>query len=152
MTRNRKTRARRAIKPLPGRIQAGIDVVSIAEVAQSVARFGDRYIRRVFTPREAAYCRSGAGNTMASRFAARVAAKEAVLKALRPDTAHIDWRSIEVWRHRSGSCDVVLHGETAALAARRGITQLVLSMTHDAGLAAAVVVAQSAAGTHQRER
>jgi len=152
MTRNTETRARHAIKPSPGRIHAGIDVVSIAEVGQSVARFGDRYIRRVFTPREAAYCRSGAAKTMASRFAARFAAKEAVLKSLRPHTVHIDWRLIEVCRHRSGSCDVVLHGKAADLAARRGITQLVLSMTHDAGLAAAVVVAQSAAGAHKRER
>ena len=57
----------------------------------------------------------------AERFAARFAAKEAALKALRPDTTAIDWRSIEVRRHASGWCDVVLHGEAAALAARQGI-------------------------------
>ena len=80
----------------------------------------------------------------AERFAARFAAKEATFKALRPDVPSIDWRSIEVRRHASGWCDVVLHGEAAALAARQGIETLALSMSHDAGCATAVVVAHVA--------
>ena len=129
----------------------GVDVVSVYEVSRSLERFGERYVRRVFTPGEAAYCRAATGRVAAERFAARFAAKEATLKALRPDTTAIDWRSIEVRRHASGWCDVVLHGEAAALAARQGIESLALSMSHDAGCATAVVVAQVVARTSNRE-
>jgi holo-[acyl-carrier protein] synthase len=122
----------------------GIDVVSVNEVASSLERFGERYIGRIFTPREAAYCRSASGRVAAERFAARFAAKEATFKALRPEASPMDWRSIEVRRHASGWCDVILHGEAAVLAARQGIETLALSMSHDAGCATAVVVAQVA--------
>jgi holo-[acyl-carrier protein] synthase len=97
----------------------GVDVVSANEVSRSLERFGERYVRRVFTPGEAAYCRAATGRVAAERFAARFAAKEATLKAVRPDTTAIDWRSIEIRRHASGWCDVVLHGEAAAAAQDR---------------------------------
>jgi holo-[acyl-carrier protein] synthase len=80
-------------------IQVGIDIVSVDDVSQSLERFGERYVRRLFTNREAEYCRSGAGRTAVERFAARFAAKEATLKALQPETPSADWRSIEVVRH-----------------------------------------------------
>jgi holo-[acyl-carrier protein] synthase len=134
-----------------GRIHVGVDVVSVKDVSRSLERFGERYVRRVFTTSEAAYCRAAVGREMAARFAVRFAAKEAILKALRPQGSSVDWRSIEVCRHPSGWCDVVLHGEAAALAARRGIETFALSMSHDAGCAAAVVVAQTAARASQRE-
>ena len=82
----------------------------------------------------------------------RFAAKEAAVKALRPEAPWADWRSIEVRRHASGWCDVVLHGEAAALAARQGIEALALSMSHHADHAAAVVVAQAAAHARHEER
>ena len=119
----------------------GVDVVSVNEVSCSLERFGERYVRRLFTPGEAAYCRAAAGRVAAERFAARFAAKEATLKALRPDTTAIDWRSIEVRRQASGWCDVVLHREAAELAARQGIETLALSMSHHGDCATAVVVA-----------
>jgi holo-[acyl-carrier protein] synthase len=130
---------------LTGPIQVGVDVISVSEVGRSLERFGERYVRRVFTPCEAAYCQSAAGSAIAERFAVRFAAKEAVLKALRPDESPIDWRSIEVRRHASGWCDVVLHGEAAALAARRQLATLALSMSHDADCALAVAVAHTGA-------
>jgi holo-[acyl-carrier protein] synthase len=81
----------------------------------------------------------------------RFAAKEATLKALRPEDPSADWRSIEVRRHDpSGRCDVVLHGEMAALAAQQGIETLSLSMSHHEDHAIAVVMAQAAA--HAREQ
>jgi holo-[acyl-carrier protein] synthase len=134
-----------------GPIQVGIDVVSVRDVARSLARFGDRYVRRGFTAKEAAYCRAAVGRVAAARFAVRFAAKEAVLKALRPEAPSGNWRSIEVRRHASGSCDVVLHGKAAALAARQGVETLSLSMSHHAGHATAVVVAQVAARTTHQE-
>src|SRR5262245_10823642 len=133
-------------------IHVGIDIVSVEDVSQSLERFGERYVRRVFTNHEAEYCRSGAGRAAAERFAARFAAKEATLKALQPDAPSADWRSIEVLRHASGRCEVVLHGEAAALAARQGIRALALSMSHHADSAAAVVVAQVAPSEGDQER
>jgi holo-[acyl-carrier protein] synthase len=119
----------------------GVDVVNVSDVAAAISRFGDRYIRRVFTADEAAYCANGLAAVAASRFAARFAAKEATVKALAPDWRWSDWRAIEVCRTASGSCGVRLHGEAAALAARRGIDHLALSMSHEGMLATAVVVA-----------
>jgi holo-[acyl-carrier protein] synthase len=147
----RTVSARRATLTRPG-FHVGIDVVSVKDVSRSLERFGERYVRRVFTAREAAYCRAAIGRAVAERFAARFAAKEAVLKALRPEGSPFDWRSIEVRRHASGWCDVVLHGEAAALAARQGIETLALSMSHDADCATAVAVAQGAARAGHRER
>jgi holo-[acyl-carrier protein] synthase len=120
----------------------------VAEVAASLDRFGDRYVRRAFTGREATYCLAGSGPTAAARFAVRFAAKEAALKALQPDRPWADWRAIEVRTHRSGRCALALHGEAASLAARRGIDHLALSMSHDGDHAAAVVVAVSQACVH----
>jgi len=122
-------------------VSVGLDVVSIAEVAASLDRFGDHYVLRVFTTREASYCRAGVPATAAARFAVRFAAKEAAIKALQPDHHWADWRAIEVRRHKSGRCTLVLHGEAAALASRRRVQNLALSMSHDGDRAAAVVVA-----------
>jgi len=140
-------------EPRRDRLHLGVDVVSVSEVSRSLERFGDRYIRRVFTAPEAAYCRAGTGHAAASRFAVRFAAKEATLKALRPEAPSGDWRSIEVRRHDSGWCDVVLHGEMAALAVQQGIETLALSMSHHEDHAIAVVVAQAAdRATHEEPR
>jgi holo-[acyl-carrier protein] synthase len=117
----------------------GTDLVVVADVADSVARFGDRYLRRVFTDHEI----ETAGGAP-ERLAARFAAKEAAVKVLRPLDARPEWRSIEVVRHPSGACDIHLTGTAAAMASAAGITELAVSMTHEAGLAAAVVVANVA--------
>lgn len=123
------------------RIQVGTDMVSVSDVSDSLDRFGDRYVHRLFTAGEAAYCRAAAGRAAAERFAARFAAKEAVFKALQPDEPPGDWRAIEVTRRPAGQCAIVLHGEWAALARRHGVEQLALSMSHDRDRASAVVVA-----------
>jgi holo-[acyl-carrier protein] synthase len=127
----------------PSRLRVGVDLVSVRDVARSLERFGERYVRRVFTAHEAAYCRAATGRAAAARFAVRFAAKEAALKALQPGKPWAGWRAIEVRRHASGWCEIVLHGEAAALARRQGIETLALSMSHDGGRAAAVVVAQA---------
>jgi holo-[acyl-carrier protein] synthase len=134
------------------RLCVGLDVVDVAEVAASLERFQDRYVSRLFTADEAAYCRAGLGSASAARFAARFAAKEATVKALQPEGPWADWRAIEVRRRKSGSCVLVLHREAAALARRRGIQRLALSMSHDGDRAAAIVVGQRAGGGAGRER
>jgi holo-[acyl-carrier protein] synthase len=124
-------------------LRIGIDVVSIDDVTTSLERFGERYVRRVFTEPESAYCREGAGRVAAERFAARFAAKEAAVKTLRPDGPWADWSAIEIHRHATGWCDLLLHREAAALAESQRIVSLALSLSHSTDYATAIVVAQT---------
>ena len=75
------------------RLRVGVDIVGVSEVAQSLDRFGARYVRRVFTDAEAEYCGAVTGRAAAARFAARFAAKEATFKALRPEEPPVDCAS-----------------------------------------------------------
>jgi holo-[acyl-carrier protein] synthase len=117
-------------------IRVGADLASVADVAASIDRFGQRYLSRLFTDHELAST-GGRAESLAARFAA----KEATIKVLRPVDANPDWRSIEVRRDASGACDLHLSGAAARMAAAAGITELAVSLTHEGGLAAAVVVA-----------
>jgi holo-[acyl-carrier protein] synthase len=125
-------------------IAIGVDIVRVAEVTAVLSRFGERYVGRVYTPHEAAYCDAGSGTVRASRFAARFAAKEAAVKALAPTGRWTDWRAIEVRRQPSGACSLALYGDAAALAGQRGIRHLALTMSHEGDLAVACVVALGA--------
>ena len=130
-------------------LSVGVDLVDISEVAHSVKHFGDRYLRRVFTEHEISCCQ-GPPDVAAASLAARFAAKEATLKVLAPDDVRPDWRSIEVVRLPTGACKLRLRGEAARLAIERGLGPFALSMTHEAGLAAAVVVSGSASSSDSR--
>ena len=119
-------------------IGSGMDAMEIERIANSIERYGDRFLRHVFTAGEIAYCRRKRDS--ASSFAARFAAKEATVKVFRV-MAHdaIDPRSIEVRQLPEGACEIVLHDGAIALARRSGITEL--SMSHEQDYATATVVA-----------
>jgi holo-[acyl-carrier protein] synthase len=127
-------------------IRVGVDLVSVDEVAESVATFGDRYVTRIYTVHEIASCRrrsatDGGPDTLAfESLAARFAAKEAVMKVLRPVGVQLDWRTIELHRTTGGWCEIRLSGPAADLAAAAGIEELAVSVTHEASIAGAVVV------------
>ncbi|MBM3940726.1 MAG: holo-[acyl-carrier-protein] synthase [SAR202 cluster bacterium] len=116
-------------------LAVGVDIVEIDRVAATLARFGNRFLERVYTPGEIAYCRG-----RAPQLAARFAAKEAVMKALGTGTRGVGWREVEVTRARSGQPAVVLHGRAAARAERLGLTSLVISLSHSKAYAVASVV------------
>jgi holo-[acyl-carrier protein] synthase len=125
-------------------LRVGIDLVLVADVADSVERLGHRYLHRVFTPHERACSRIGRSPrcpvySMES-LAARFAAKEATVKVLRPVGIRPEWRSIELHRVDGGWCELRLSGLAAALAADAGIQQFAVSLTHESLMAAAVVV------------
>jgi holo-[acyl-carrier protein] synthase len=83
------------------------------------------------------------GRVAAERFAARFAAKEAAMKVLRPSpTDGVAWQSIEVSELASGACEIQLRDAALALAARDGITELCLSLSHEPEYATATVVAR----------
>jgi holo-[acyl-carrier protein] synthase len=122
-------------------MRVGIDLVSVDSVHESIREHGARYLERVYTERELHDCHTEQG-PVAERLAARFAAKEATIKVLRPqpDTA-LPWRSIEVVRHSSGWVGLELAGPAAALAEASGLHDFALSITHEQGHAAAVVIA-----------
>jgi len=126
-------------------IRVGSDVVSVQRVNESVARFGDRYLQRVYTEHEISSV-SGPPAVRAARLAARFAAKEATIKVLRPVGHQPDWRSMEIRRLAEGWCTLALSGHAAALAQQAGITDLAVSLTHEGDVAAAVVVALCSTG------
>lgn len=126
-------------RPSPA-LRVGTDLCSVEQVAESVATFGDRYLRRVYTDHELEYC--GQDPVLsAERLAARFAAKEATMKVLRPRDERPDWRTIEVRRDPGGWCELALSGSAARLAHDAAIDSLSVSLSHEAGMANAVVVA-----------
>lgn len=127
-------------KPAALQLRVGTDLVKVATVAESIARFGARYLERIYTASEIAYCQESAAE-MHRRFAARFAAKESVLKVLRPDQHWLDWRQIEIIKAPGGWCEVQLHGPAEQLARHAGVVALSLSVSHEDGYALAMVAA-----------
>jgi holo-[acyl-carrier protein] synthase len=119
----------------------GTDLIETKRMQDSIDRFGDRFLDRVFTAGEIAYCRRKKNS--AESFAARFAAKEAGAKALGTGISHgVSWRELEVRREMSGKPTLHLSGRAAELAAAMGVRRLQLSLTHSRDLAMAVVVAE----------
>jgi holo-[acyl-carrier protein] synthase len=120
-------------------IGSGIDMVEIRRIQHSIDRYGRRFLDRVFTGDEQAYCLRKRNS--AESFAARFAAKEAGAKALGTGISYgVSWLEIEVVREPSGRPTLRLHGRAAQIAARLGFARAALSVTHTAELAAASVV------------
>jgi holo-[acyl-carrier protein] synthase len=122
------------------RVGVGTDLVLIADVADSIATFGERYVRRVYSPAEIATCALPAGGFDPARLAARFAAKEAVVKALQL-TGAVPYPEIEVRNTALGSPLVTIGGSLAGAGRDRGLCDVSLSMSHEGDYAAAVVVA-----------
>jgi len=119
-------------------IGSGLDATDIARIAEAIERYGDRFVRRVFTEGEIAYCRRK--RDFASSFAARFAAKEAAMKALGTGHSHgVFWRGIEVVRH-GGPPRLQFHGGAAARMTAMGATDSLLTLTHSQDLAIAHVL------------
>ena len=125
-------------------MRVGIDLVEIDDVRESLRLQGERYLTRVYTEAEQRDC-----GRSPRRLAARFAAKEATMKALRIADEAVPWRSIEVTQDETGRPSIRLSGEAAELAERRGILSLDLSLTLRQSSAMAVVVAELEAAVSQ---
>jgi holo-[acyl-carrier protein] synthase len=123
------------------KILVGTDVQPIDEVSASIDEFGSRYTRKIFTEHEMECCGSHPA-AAAQGLAVRFAAKEAVLKILDTTRSVPPWKSIEVRRTSGGRPEIHLRDEAAQLAHDQGISGISLSLSHGAGIANAVVVAQ----------
>ncbi|HTX13025.1 MAG TPA: holo-ACP synthase [Solirubrobacteraceae bacterium] len=125
-------------------ISVGIDLVEIDEVRESLRLQGERYLKRIYTEAEQRDC-----GRNPRCLAARFAAKEATMKALRIAGEAVAWRSIEVAHDGTGRPSISLTGEAAELAKKRRILSLDLSLTLNRSSATAVVVAELDAGVSQ---
>jgi holo-[acyl-carrier protein] synthase len=120
-------------------IGSGIDLVEIRRIQHSMDRYGSRFLNRVFTGQEQAYCLRK--RKAAESFAARFAAKEAGAKALGTGISFgVSWLEIEVVREPGGRPGLRFHGRAANIASQMGLVRAALSLTHTAELAAASVV------------
>jgi len=127
--------------PPPETTELGIDIIRVARIRDSLARFGDRFTRRVLTPAETAYVR-GRPETMAGRWAA----KEAVSKVLGLGVRGIGWRDIEIERLPTGQPAVKLHGRAARRAEQLGMGRIALSISHESEFAVAIAYGVRTAG------
>ncbi|HKD01780.1 MAG TPA: holo-[acyl-carrier-protein] synthase [Terriglobales bacterium] len=120
-------------------VGTGIDMAEVPRIARSIARFGERFLKRVFTEGEIRYCDSKVNR--AERYAARFAAKEAAMKALGTGWNHgVRWRDIEVRRQPGGRPTLAFQGKAAEFAARLGTKNIALSLTHTEHQAFAQVI------------
>jgi holo-[acyl-carrier protein] synthase len=117
----------------------GIDLVENARIQHSIERFGERFLHRVFTAGEIAYCQSM--KYPERHFAARFAAKEALSKAFGTGIGKaMSWKEIDVRNKPSGEPFVVLEGGATELANKRGVTAALITLSHTEHHAVACVV------------
>jgi len=117
----------------------GIDVVQNDRLRDSIKRFGDRFLNRIYTEGEIGYCKKCANPEI--HYAARFAAKEAAFKALGTGwAAGVKWKDIHVERLESGKPELHLYGEALARATAMGATLFYFSLTHDQLFSCAVVI------------
>lgn len=117
----------------------GIDLIEIDRIQAAVTRWGDRFLNRVYTPAEIAYCFRKGENYPS--LAARFAAKEAAMKALGTGWKRgVRWVDLEVTRKPGSAPQMVLHGRSGELAAGR---RFLVSLTHTDTQAIAVVIAEA---------
>ena len=120
----------------------GVDLCEVERIEAAIARHGERFLTRIYTPAERAYCESKL-NRM-ERFAGRFAAKEAAMKALGTGWRRgVGWREFEVARAESGQPVIVLHGVARAIADKAGVKRALVSITHVKSMAMAEVVMES---------
>ena len=120
-------------------IGSGVDLIEIERIADSIKRYGERFLHRVYTEQEIAYCnRKRAG---AESFAARFAAKEAGAKALGTGISRgVTWSELQVRREPGGRPVLELSGRARLLAQELGVKAISLSLTHSRDLAMATVM------------
>jgi holo-[acyl-carrier protein] synthase len=123
-------------------VGTGVDITETARIEQALQRHGERFSKRLYTPREIAYCEQF--KNRAERFAARFAAKEAAFKALGTGWREgVRWLDAEVTHQPSGKPELVLTGRAAEIARALGVTRTAVSLSHSNHYAIAQVIFES---------
>jgi holo-[acyl-carrier protein] synthase len=129
-------------------ISHGIDLIECERIAHMMEQYPEQFLRRILTDAERQYVKTK--RNPIPHIAGRFAAKEAILKVLGTGwRGQISWRDIEVTNDANGQPHVSLTGESAAVARRRGITQILLSISHtpNYATASALGIGEAAAGS-----
>ena len=120
-------------------VGSGVDLCEVQRIKDAIARYGRRFVERIYTDREIAYAQSKAN--LYERYAARFAAKEAGMKALGTGwRGGVAWRDFEVTNLPSGRPTLQFHGKAAEYAKKLGVENISLSMTHTSVQAMAIVI------------
>ena len=120
----------------------GVDLVECARIERSLDRFGEKFLRRVFTEDEVKYSMSM--KFPARHLAARFAGKEAVSKAFGTGIGKaMGWRNIDIRKKKSGEPFLVFSGPAQELASKRGVTSALITLSHSDHHAVACVVLES---------
>lgn len=120
-------------------VGTGVDLAEVPRIQASVERFGDRFVRRIFTPLEIAYVERKANKYQ--RYAARFAAKEAGMKAIGTGWKRgVRWQDFEVSNLASGKPTLRFHGVAGQIATALGVRNVSLSLTHTAEYGMAHVI------------
>jgi holo-[acyl-carrier protein] synthase len=118
---------------------SGVDLAEVPRIKASIERYGEKFIRRIYTPAEIAYVERKANKF--ERYAARFAAKEAGMKAIGTGWRRgVTWQDFEVANLPSGKPTLLLHGVAARFAEKLGVKNVALSITHTAELGMAHVI------------
>lgn len=120
----------------PSLFSVGVDIIEIERIEAILQRHGERFLKRVYTPAERAYCRE-----RVPELAVRFAAKEAVSKALGTGLRGIAWREMEILGDERGKPLVRLHGRAQARAEELGLSEFAVSLSHSRDYAVAFVIA-----------
>lgn len=122
---------------------SGVDIVDVQRVEAMIARYGERFLKKVFTPSEIAYC--GRRRFGHQNYAARIAAKEAGSKAIGTGWRQgVHWKNFEVTRAPSGKPTLAVHGRAKEIIEAAGVINMTLSMSHDESFAIAHVILEVA--------
>ena len=120
-------------------VGTGVDITEVPRIAAAIERFGDRFLKRIFTDNEIRYCESKANK--AERYAARFAAKEAAMKAIGTGLrGGITWHDVEVTRATGGRPTLAFRGVAGEVAARLKMRRAHLSLSHTVDHAIAHVI------------
>jgi holo-[acyl-carrier protein] synthase len=123
-------------------VGTGVDISEPGRIQQAVARYGQRFLERIFTPKEVAYCERKRNKW--ERYAARFAAKEAAFKALGTGWRRgVRWRDVEVTNLPGGKPTLALYGQAKKFAEDQGVRRISISMTHSGQFVLAQVIFES---------
>lgn len=109
-------------------VGVGVDIVEVERIERAITRWGEAFIRRIYTAREVE--RAAAPIVVGPRMAARFAAKEAVMKALGVGWRDLSWREIEIANDAQGRPVVHLHGAARRVAEQKGVREVLLGISH----------------------
>jgi len=117
----------------------GVDIAEVERVRGAIERQGERFLKRVYTEKERAYCEQFKNKY--ERYAGRFAAKEAAMKALGTGWSRgVRWVDVEVVRERGGRPRMELHGEAKKIAEKLGVKHIAMTITHTESQALAQVI------------